>query len=264
MNRYRLLTLAAVLWSSALYAQPADTLHIAVELRSQTELMKSADTRTRVDALHRVWNLALEAPDSENKIRAIRMIVDPVNSSSDQIRMPAVFALAEIANSSKDPAVKIVAIHALRGPIGSGQVPIRDVAIDAINNITANARKSEIALAAVILLHEPLESSNNGVRIPAINATVNAIVGSDNSAAAEQAIQYLLDGPMAAQAAIGGMELRMMAIHAIERIGMDSADSRVKTKAMVALEAGATRGSFEPEAKQRAKEAATRIQSALQ
>jgi hypothetical protein len=238
-----------------------DSPAIARELNSQSQLVKSGDTRTRVAATHRVWNLALAAPDSENKIRAIQLLMEPVDSASDHIRMPAVYALAEIANSSKDAAVKIAAINALRAPIVSGQVPIRDVAIDAVNSIMTNARKSEIAVQAVALLAEPLGSGNNGVRIPAINATVIAVVGSDNSSAAEKAIDALLTGPMASGSLIGGMEVRMMAIRAIERIGLDSTDQRIKTKAMVALEAAATRGSFESETKERAKDAATRIQN---
>jgi hypothetical protein len=249
--------------SAVVCGQALDTPSIARELVSQTQLVKSSDTRVRVAATHRVWNLGLAAPDSENKIRAIQLLVDPANSSSDQIRIPAVYALAEIANSSKDAAVKGAALSGLRGPITSGQVAIRAVAIDAVNNITSHSRKSEIAPQVVALLSEPLDSSNNAVRMPAINATVNAIVGSDSPAAAERAIAVLSASPLASGSAIGGMEVRMLAIHAIERIGLDSADQKVKTQAMVALEAAATRGGWEPEAKQRAKDAATKIQSSM-
>jgi hypothetical protein len=262
MKRYAFLILAAAVGVSTLaYGEALDAPAIARELASQSQFVKSADTRTRVAATHRVWNLGLAAPDSENKIRAIQLLREPVDSASDHIRMPAVYALAEIANSSKDPAVKSAALVALRPPIVSGQVPIRDVAIDAVNSIVAHARKSEIANHAVGLLSEPAQSGNNAVRMPAINAMVNAVVGSDVSAAAERAIDVLLSGPMASTSPIGGMEVRMMAIHAIEKIGLDSTDPRVKTKAMVALETAAGRGSFEPEAKERAKEAAGRIQN---
>jgi hypothetical protein len=99
--------------------------------------------------------------------------------------------------------------------------------------------------------------------MPAVNAIVNVVVGSDSPAAAQRAIDLIFEGPLSSSSAIGGMELRMMAIHAIERIGLDSADSKVKTKAMVALEAGATRVSFEPEARQRAKDAATHVQNSM-
>ena len=73
--------------------------------------VSSADTRVRVDALHRVWSVALASGDSEVKVTAIGLLTDPVGSSSDHIRMPAVYTIAEIANSTDDARVKVRALR---------------------------------------------------------------------------------------------------------------------------------------------------------
>ncbi len=70
------------------------------ELVALKDKVGNADTRVRVDALHRVWSVALASGDSEVKVTAIGLLTEPVGSSSDHIRMPAVYAVADIANSA--------------------------------------------------------------------------------------------------------------------------------------------------------------------
>jgi hypothetical protein len=220
----------------------------------------NADTRVRVEALHRVWTLALATGDSEIKIAAIGLLTDPVGSASDHIRMPAVYAIAEIANSTDDPRVKTRALGALAEPLQASQVPIRDVAIDAVNQITRSVKNGDVTLAAVRLLGEPIRSSNNGVRIPAINALVRAVEGRGHTPSYQAAID-LLTSVLDSNAAVGGMEVRMMAVVALERIGRDASELGTKAKAMGLLQASAARSGWEPEARKRAQEAASRIEA---
>src|SRR5688572_20905573 len=70
------------------------------DLIALKDKVANADTRVRVEALHRVWSIALASPESEVKLTALGLLVQPAGSASDHIRMPAVYAIAEIANSS--------------------------------------------------------------------------------------------------------------------------------------------------------------------
>jgi hypothetical protein len=88
----------------------------------------------------------------------------------------------------------------------------------------------------------------------------SCVEGSRNQAA-YQAAMDLLVAPLESSAAIGGMEVRMMALAAMEKVGMDATDASTKAKVMGLLQAYAARGSFEPEARKRAQEAASRIQN---
>lgn len=196
------------------------------------------------------------------KLSALDLLGEPVGSSSDHIRMPAVYAIAEIANSTEDARVKTRALTALREPLLASQVPIRDVAIDAVNSITAAASGGDLAMAALTVLAPAVKSGNNGVRIPAINAVMRAVTGS-RDARAYQAALDLLVAPLDSNAAIGGMEVRMMAVVAVERIGLGAADVGTKAKAMGLLQSYASRSGWEPEAKRRAQEASTVIQNSL-
>jgi len=230
------------------------------ELISLREKVASPDTRTRVEATHRAWALGLATSDPEIKIAALQLLAEPVGSASDHIRMPAMYAMAEIANSSADTKVKTRALELLAEPLRADQVPIRDVAVDVVNSIVNSADRGAIALAAVHALGEPVKSGNNGVRIPAINAIVNAVRGSHNEAAYEAALG-LLAAPLDSNAMIGGMEVRMMAVAAVERIGVESSAADAKGKAMGLLQSYAGKNTWEPEAKRRAAEAVAAIQS---
>jgi hypothetical protein len=141
-------------------------------------------------------------------------------------------------------------------------MPIRNAAIDALNSITRSGNRSEIALAAVKELGPPVQSVNNSVRIPAINAIVRAVEGSQNDAACDAAIDLLV-APLNSEALIGGMEVRMMAVSAVEKIGLGASGVHTKAKAMGILQSFAAKSSWEAEAKKRAQEAATNIQSAI-
>lgn len=242
-------------------ANPRTAGQIA-ELISLREKVADPDTRTRVEATHRVWAVGLATADPEIKLTALQLLAEPVGSSSDHIRMPAMYAMAEIANSTADTRVKIKALELLGEPLRASQVPVRDVAVDVVNCIVNSADHGTIALAALRALGEPVRSGNNGVRIPAINAVVNAVKGSHNEAAYQAALDLLV-APLDSNAVIGGMEVRMMAVAAVERIGVESSETAAKAKAMGLLQTYASKGTWEPEAKRRAGEAVAAIQNSM-
>lgn len=182
---------------------------------------------------------------------------------SDHIRMPAVYAIAEIANSTSDAQVKLKALATLREPMQAAQLPIRNAAIDAVNSIVRSGKNSDVVSAALSLLGEPVRSGNNGVRIPAINAIMRAVEYAGSERNHNEALDLLV-APLNSMAAIGGMEVRMMAVVAVERIGLQASEIATKSKAMGLLQSYASKGSWEPEAKRRAQEAATRIQNSIQ
>jgi hypothetical protein len=257
MNRLTTFAMMLLLTTSSALAQIS-----VADLMKERERIANPDTRVRVDATHKVWRIGVESSDRETKLTALQLLGQPVASASDHIRMPAVYAMVEIANSTSDAAVKTRAIEMLAEPLRAGQVPIRDVAVDAINNITGNADRSAIGLAAVKALGDPVRSGNNGVRIPAINALVNAVKGSKNDAANQAALDVLAS-PLESMAMIGGMEVRMFAVAAVERIGIESSDMTTKTKALVLLRTYGNKSIWEPEAKARANEAAARIEATM-
>jgi hypothetical protein len=242
-------------------ANPRSAGQIA-ELISLREKVASPDTRTRVDATHRVWAVGLATADPEIKLTALQLLAEPVGSSSDHIRMPAMYAMAEIAGSTADNRVKTKALELLVEPLRAGQVPVRDVAVDVVNNIVNSADRNAIAPAALHALGDPVRSGNNGVRIPAINAIVNAVKGSHNEAAYLAALDLLMS-PLDSNAAIGGMEVRMMAVVAVERIGVESSETAAKAKAMGILQSYVGKSGWEPEAKRRAEEAVAAIQNSM-
>ena len=263
--RYRLFS-GSILFMGILSAVPALTqVNVATALADLKALrgkVGDADTRTRVEATHRVWQIALSVADSKVKTEALTLLREPVGSSSDHIRMPAVYAIAEIANSSSEAQVKIHALQSLAEPLRASQVPIRDVAIDAVNSISRGITGGEVTAAVVSALAEPVKSGNNGVRIPAINALVRAVVGRQNAAASQSAID-LLEEPLKSAAGTGGMEVRMMAVAAIERIGIDTNDIEAKASAMGLLKVYANKNGWEPEAKTLAADAAARVQKTV-
>jgi hypothetical protein len=222
----------------------------------------NADTRTRVEAFHRVWTIGLTSSESSVKLSALDLMTEPVGSSSDHIRMPAVYAIAEIANSTDDAPVKLRALRALSEPLAASQVPIRIAAIDAVNAITARSPREEVVLNAVQALGPAVKSGNNGVRMPAIAGVMRAISGRHNDRADQAAIDLLVD-PLESNAVIGGLEVRMLAVVAMERAGLDAMDIGAKAKAMGLLQAYASRGGGEPEARRRAQDAAAAIQASM-
>jgi hypothetical protein len=239
----------------------ADALQLA-ELTSLKGKVGSADTRTRVDATHRVWSIGVTNGPSDVKLAALALLLEPVDSASDHIRMPAIYAIAEIAGTSADVAVKEAALNALAAPLRSEQMPARNAATDAVNGIVRSGRTSELAPAALRVLAPAVGSGTNGVRMPAINAVVRAVEGSQNAAAYNTALDLLL-GPLGSNAITGGMEVRMMAIVAVERIGVDAQDVVTKAKAMGLAQSYVTRSSWEAEARKRASDAASAIQRTL-
>jgi hypothetical protein len=247
--------------STQALAQATDATDLA-QLVALRDKVGHAETRVRVAALHRAWSLALASSSSDVKLAALDLLGEPAGSSSDHIRMPAVYAMAEIAGSSRDAQVKVRALSRLAEPLRASQVPIRDVAIDAVNLIARFADDPAVSLAAVRALGDPMRSGNNGVRIPAINALVRAVEGRYD-AAAVQAAQDLLVAALDSDAMIGGMEVRMMAIAAMEKLGIGGGDVGAKAKAMGLLQAYASRNGWEPEARARALEAAKAVEASL-
>jgi len=262
MNRFTTFTLAALLSlivPAIAQTNSASTMADLIALKSK---ISNPDTRTRVDAFHRAWVIASSSSDPAIKLAALQLMAEPVNSSSDHIRIPAVYAIADIANSTDDPQIKLRAIELLTPPLVAGQVPIRDVVIDAINSITAFDISGDATLAAVKALGEPVRSGNNGVRIPAINALVRTVNETHNEAAFNAALD-LLSAPLDSMAMIGGMEVRLMAVVAVERIGIQATSPAGKAKAMGMLRACVSKASWEPEAKRRAEEASANIQNSI-
>ena len=228
-------------------------------LNSLSKPIADPDTRTRVSATHKVWDIGLSSKASSDKILALQLLREPAGSASDQIRIPAVYAIAEIANSSNDSRVKQAALQSLSEPMNSGQLVIRDIAIDAINSIVTRTNdKWAIAEQVVGLLREALNSGNNGARMPAINSITHAVVGANNERASARAVEFLAL-PLDSEALIGGMEVKMMAIRAIERIAIDAAEESTKMKAMNMLQAFSGKFSTETEARARAASAITKI-----
>jgi len=230
------------------------------ELNGLKDKVNSADTRTRVAAFHRAWTIALASDDSRVKILALELMKEPVGSASDHIRMPAVYAIAEIANSTSDLTVKSKALATLKEPMVAGQLPIRLAAVDAVNSMMCSATSAPLALEAVQLLGEPVRSGNNGIRIPAINAVAHVALLSKDDHVFNAAIDVMQE-PLHSMALIGGMEVRMMAVVEVERLGMSAPDIASKAKAMGLLQSCANNDLWEPEARSQAAEAAARIQN---
>ena len=244
---------------------PAEEQRVEVQLAELAGLkdkVSNMDTNTRVGATHRAWTIGLESPSAEVKMRALALLEEPAGSASDHIRMPAVYAIAEIANSTDDVRVKLLALAKLREPLQASQVPIRDAAIDAVNIIARSGDRDKVALAAVQALSAPVGSGNNGVRIPAINAIVRVLENSINDAAFSAALDLLV-APLESSAMIGGIEVRMMAVAAAEKIGVKAPQAKTKAKAMGLLQSYAAKNEWESEARIRAQQAAARVQASM-
>ncbi len=205
------------------------------QLRSQRSAVASGDTQVRVPASYVVKSIALSSDHSEVKLEALRLLREPIGSSSDHIRMPAIYAAVDIANSSDDLEVERNALNSLLEPISAGQVPIQDVAIDALNLILSDSNNTNaLIMAALHLLSEPVNSGNNGVRMPAINAILRVVEGTGIEAGYSRALD-LLKYPINSRSLIGGLEIRFLAIEAVERIGVEAETRGTKRKAMELL-----------------------------
>jgi hypothetical protein len=255
------LTTALVLAGIAAHAQSAAGSQL-MDLERLRAKVKDPDTRTRVEAFHQVWSTALNSESPDVKLLALELMREPVASASDHIRIPAVYAIAEIANSTSDVPVKSKALAALREPMIASQLPIRLAAIDALNSMMRASNSGAVALDAIQLLGEPVRSGNNGVRIPAINAVAHIAESSNDNRVYSAAID-LMKAPLDSMAMIGGMEVRMMAVVAVERLGLEATEVSTKAKASGMLQSYAEKESLEPEMRRRAAEGAARIQKSM-
>ena len=232
------------------------------ELNGLKDKVKDPDTRTRVAAFHQVWTIALVSERTNVKLLALDLMKEPVASASDHIRMPAVYAIAEVANSTADRTVKAKALAALKEPAVAGQLPIRIATLDAINSIIRSANSGDLALLALELVGEPMRSGNNGLRMPAINSATHIALASNDDRAFSTALE-LMKAPLDSTAMIGGMELRMMAVAEVEKLGMAAPEPATKGKALQILQACASNSSWEPEARRRATAGVAWIQSTM-
>ena len=187
---------------------------------------------------------------------------EPVGSASDHIRMPAVYAVAEVANSTTDLSVKSKALATLKYPAVAAQLPIRLAVVDAVNSMLCSQATASLAMEAVQLLGDSVRSGNNGIRIPAMNAVTHIAISSRDDRTFNAAID-LMQAPLDSMAMIGGMEVRMMAVVEIERLGVYAPEIGTKAKAMGMLQASANNSQWEPEARRRAAEGAAAVQNSM-
>ncbi|HSF18433.1 MAG TPA: hypothetical protein VLK65_23090 [Vicinamibacteria bacterium] len=226
-------------------------------LEAQRDAVESSNAHQRIPAMYVIKELALSSDFVPVKSKALELLQEPVGSSTDQIRLPAIYAIAELANSTDDHAVKLKAIESLTEPFHSEQLVARDVAIDAMNLIVGRIDKMDpssenLIVAALNLLIRAADSGNNGARMPAINAVWCTVSGSNFDRAYSVALDVLAK-PISSRALIGGMEVRFMAIEAIERVGIEAKPHEIKEKAIRLL-------SDVPDTdKERARQATTRI-----
>ena len=110
-------------------------------------------------------------------------------------------------------------------------------------------------------LAESIRSGNSAARMPAISALVTVVRTSPHQQALQEALDLLL-APLESSAAVGGMETRMMAVVAVERIGTEAREVVTKSKALGMMRTYVLKTTWETEARVRAKEAASRIKAA--
>ncbi len=153
-------------------------------------------------------------------------------------------------------------LSTLKEPAIAAQLPIRLAVVDAVNSMLCSQSTASLASEAVALLGDSVRSGNNGIRIPAINAVTHIAIGSRDDRVMNATID-LLQAPLDSMAMIGGMEVRMMAVVEVERLGAYAPEIATKAKAMGMLQACANNGQWEPEARRRAAEGAAAVQNSM-
>ena len=205
-------------------------------LEGQRSNVEHSETRVRVPAMYAIKELALATEHSPVKMKALSLLEGPVGSASDHIRLPAIYAIVEVANSTEDADVKLKALQSLAEPFASEQLVARNVATDGVNLIMGHVDKTQasavtLMTTALNLLLRAADSGNNGARMPAINAVWNAVAGCGVDRVYSLALD-VLQRPIESRSMIGGLEVRFMAIEAIERIGVETKTLEVKEKAI--------------------------------
>jgi hypothetical protein len=208
-------------------------------LEAQRSNVNNSQTSVRVAAMYAIKDIALTTMHSPVKVKALSLLEGPVGSASDHIRLPAVYAIAEVANSADDPDVKLKALQSLAEPFGSEQLVARNVATDGLNLIMSHVDKTQasavdVMTTALNLLLRAADSGNNGARMPAINSVWNTVAGCKVDRVYSLALD-VLRRPIESRSMIGGMEVRFMAIEAIERIGVETKTLEIKEKAIQLL-----------------------------
>ena len=135
-------------------------------------------------------------------------------------------------------------------------------AIDALNAIVRSGATRDLGKVAVMLLAAPVRSATNGVRMPAINAIVRAVEGSQDVRTHDAALDQLVQ-PLGSDAQIGGMEVRLMALAAVHRIGLDATAVAIKERAVKVAQSHALGGTWEDEARDLASDAAAAIRATI-
>jgi hypothetical protein len=205
-------------------------------LEGQRDNVNNSETRVRVQAMYVVKEIALASKNSPVKTKALSLLEGPVGSASDHIRLPAIYAIVEVANGSDDAEVKLKALQSLAEPFASEQLVARIVATDGVNLIMSRVDKTQasavnLMTTALNLLLRAADSGNNGARMPAIYAVWNAVQGCSVDRVYSLALDVLRK-PIESKSLIGGMEVRFMAIEAIERIGVETKTLEIKEKAI--------------------------------
>ena len=99
--------------------------------------------------------------------------------------------------------------------------------------------------------------------MPAINAIVRAVEGSQDVSTYDAALDQLVQ-PLGSDAQIGGMEVRLMALAAVQRIGLDATAVAIKEKAVKVAQSYALGGTWEDEARDLASDAAASIRATIE
>lgn len=220
------------------------------ELTSLQKAIKSAENPIRTDALHRVWRVGVTTKEVQVKRQALTLLGEPAGSGLDQIRMPAMVAISEIARSTSDSGVRVLAIAQLQEPLQAEQVPIRVAAVGMVEAIAAGSSSVDVAKAAVNALGKPTGSGNNAVRMPAMMSLVRIVGNCTLEAACVRATELLLE-PLKSQGLAGSMEVRMLAVVAMEQIAMNSASAVTKGTVIGLLQSESSKSHWEPAAKAR-------------
>jgi len=157
-----------------------------------------------------------------------------------------------------------VRIVALSHSVAAGQVAV-GTSLAELFGLKSKVVNAETRVR-VDALHQvwsiALGSDNRDVKLPAINALVRAVRGSGSDQASQAAIDLLV-ASLDSSATIGGFEVRMMAVRAVETIGIDASGIATKAKAMGLLQSYASRGGWEPEAQRRAGAGAAAVQASM-
>ena len=112
------------------------------------------------------------------------------------------------------------------------------------------------------MLVDSVRSGDDGNHIPAINAVAHIAIWSRDDRVFNTTLD-LPQAPLDSMAMIGGMEVRMMVMVEVERLGVYAPEIGTKAKAMGMFQASANNSRVEPEARHRTAEGAAQVQNSM-